>query len=190
MDNYGWLLVEPSLQCVGLSNVFASGDCASFGNKYGLGFPPKAGVYAVRQGAVLAHNLDILLSSRAATQPLKPFVPQPCFLSLLSTGDGRGIGSKYGLVFTGTWVYRLKSYIDEMWQNRFRSSSNRTSSHVSRTGVVDSKFEGSPAEGAVVLLAAEDIFSNDSFEQQLMVLRRMDNDMHFRERLLACVEVS
>ena len=187
-DLEGWLLVRPTLQCIGHDNVFAAGDCASFAKAFGINFPPKAGVYAVRQGPVLTQNLEAVLED---SKHLKEYVPQTSFLSLLSTGDGRGIGSKYGLVFRGTWVYRLKNYIDESWQDKFRVTSPKANSQqlVSKPSRVEQVFDGTPDEGAAILHAAEDSRVVDSFEEQLMVLRRMDEDVQFREQLLRHVSV-
>lgn len=186
VDKKGWLLVEPTLLCMGHSNIFGAGDCISFGERFGDDFPPKAGVYAVREGSILTHNIEAVLKNHNVSS-LKRFVPQSSFLSLISTGDGRGIGSKYGLVFKGTWVYRLKSFIDESWQDKFRmppprASSKRTPS--SSSAEVPLLFEGTSAEGAALLQAAEDVLVGDCFERQLSVLQRMDADVDFRRKLL------
>ncbi len=53
-DEGGFVRIRPTLQCVGHDEVFAVGDCAAWTAGPGLA---KAGVYAVRQGPVLAHNL-------------------------------------------------------------------------------------------------------------------------------------
>lgn len=175
----GWVAVDTSLRVKGTRNVFAAGDCVSFGGAFGESFPPKAGVYAVREGPVLAHNIAAMLDGRGP-RAMRRFAPQSSFLSLLSTGDGRGIGSKYGLVFKGTWVYRLKSYIDEGWQDKFVVPPTNDGSDQ----IVDEEFDGTPAEGAAILQAAEDVLTGDSFELQLGVLRKMDKDLTFRDHLL------
>lgn len=176
----GWVVVGTDLRVKGTTNVFAAGDCVSFGATFGDNFPPKAGVYAVREGPILCHNISAILRGRES-HSMKHFSPQKSFLSLLSTGDGRGIGSKYGLVFTGTWVYRLKNYIDEAWQDKFRIPFGHENGHVG----IDDEFDGTPLEGAAILQAAEDVLVCDSFERQLGVLKRMDRDQGFREELLS-----
>ncbi|KAI0564434.1 Pyridine nucleotide-disulfide oxidoreductase [Gracilaria domingensis] len=178
----GWILVDASLRCRGQSDVFAAGDCVSFDGLFGDNFPPKAGVYAVREGPVLTHNLQQRLNN---SSKLSEFVPQASFLSLLSTGDGRGIGTKYGLAFKGTWVYRMKNFIDEKWQQRFRVAGDNRAQGAETE--VECSFEGSPVEGAALLLCSEDINEHDSFERQLSVLRRMDGDEAFRNAVLSCV---
>ncbi|MFM7580964.1 MAG: hypothetical protein ACKO5Q_29040, partial [Microcystaceae cyanobacterium] len=64
-------------------NIFATGDIASQ-----IHCPrPKAGVFAVRQGKPLWHNLQRLLQG----QPLQPYLPQNRYLSLIGTGDRSAI---------------------------------------------------------------------------------------------------
>lgn len=175
----GWVHVGPQLRVVGRRNVFAVGDCVTFGTRFGERFPPKAGVFAVREGPILTHNLKMVMEGKGV---MKDFAPQASYLSLLCTSDGRAIGSKYGLVFKGTWVYRLKNHIDESWQRKFRVKRDKADKG---QGVRKRYFDGTPAEGAAILHAAEDVSIGDSFEQQLTVLRRMDSDSNFRDELLS-----
>jgi selenide, water dikinase len=112
-DPRGFIKVSDSLQAVGHDEIFATGDCASL-----VTGPPlaKAGVYAVRQGPVLANNLR----SRATGRALKPYRPQRDFLSLLNLGDGRAVASKWGLSAEGAWAWRLKDRIDRRFMQRYR----------------------------------------------------------------------
>ena len=71
-------------------------------------FPPKAGVYAVREGPVVAQNIANYITG----QPMEKYVPQSGFLALLMTGDKKAIGSKFGIAFVGKWVWNMKDYID------------------------------------------------------------------------------
>lgn len=48
-----------------------------------------------------------------------PYVPQKGFLSLLMTGDGKGIGTKFGISFVGKWVWHMKDYIDTGFMKLF-----------------------------------------------------------------------
>ncbi len=179
VDKRGFVRVHDTLQTVGHGYVFAAGDCASFGDD---AFPPKAGVYAVRMGPVLTHNIGEVLRGEAARK-LRRFAPQKEFLTLLSLGDGTAIGSKYGVAFGGTWVYRLKSHIDEQWQSMFKTAG----ADFPKTKADGTVFEGDAAEGAAALIGAGDTASCDAFESQLAVLRRMDVDVAFRERLVHVV---
>lgn len=70
----GFVRVHPSLESTSNPGVFAAGDCASV-----VGHPrPKAGVYAVRQGPPLAHNIRAKLLGK----PLWQFRPQSSHLVL------------------------------------------------------------------------------------------------------------
>lgn len=71
-------------------------------------FPSKAGVYAVREGPIIAQNIANAITGK----PLEKYVPQSGFLALLMTGDGKAIGHKFGIAFTGKWVWGLKDFID------------------------------------------------------------------------------
>ena len=109
----GFLRIGPTLQCVGREDVFAAGDCAAW-----TAGPPlaKAGVYAVRQGPVLADNL----MARARGGRLRRYRPQRDFLSLLNLGDGTAIGAKWGLAAEGRALFALKDWIDRRFVRRFQ----------------------------------------------------------------------
>jgi selenide,water dikinase len=112
-DERGFVKVRETLQAVGRDEIFAVGDCASLVTAPDLA---KAGVYAVRQGPVLAHNLRARLTGR----PLRPYRPQRDFLSLLNLGDGRAVASKWGLSAEGAWAWWLKDRIDRRFVQRYR----------------------------------------------------------------------
>ena len=112
-DERGFVKIRETLQAVGHDEIFATGDCASLMTTPGL---PKAGVYAVRQGPVLAHNLK----ARAAGQPLRPYRPQRDFLSLLNLGDGRAVATKWGVSAEGAWAWWLKDSIDRRFVRRYQ----------------------------------------------------------------------
>jgi selenide,water dikinase len=110
-DARGFLCIDQCLRAAGHADIFAAGDVASFGQ--GL---PKAGVFAVRQGPVLAGNLRAAAEGRAPS----PFRPQGDYLRLLSLGDGHAIGTRNGLVFGGRWVWWLKDAIDRRFMARYQ----------------------------------------------------------------------
>jgi selenide,water dikinase len=112
-DPRGFIKVRETLQAVGHDEIFATGDCASLVTDPRLA---KAGVYAVRQGPVLAYNLR----ARAARLAFRPYRPQRDFLSLLNLGDGRAVASKWGLSAEGAWAWRLKDRIDRRFVQRYR----------------------------------------------------------------------
>ncbi|QDT69227.1 Selenide, water dikinase [Planctomycetes bacterium MalM25] len=104
VDERGFIRTHNTLQTVTSDRVYAVGDAGSPVN----GPTTKAGVYAVRQGPVLWRNLRNQLQGR----PLETWRPQPSFLSLLNTGDGRAILTYKGLSTHARWCRRLKARID------------------------------------------------------------------------------
>ncbi|KAL6050847.1 Selenide, water dikinase SelD [Balamuthia mandrillaris] len=115
-DDRGFLRVKKTLQAlVGMpkGNVFAAGDCCSID---GYEWVAKAGVYAVREGPILAENIIRYLRN----QELKEYEPQKSFLALLMTGDGRAIASWKGFAWTGTMPWRLKHKIDTTFMHSFQ----------------------------------------------------------------------
>ncbi len=112
-DDRGFLKVRSTLQAQDYDDIFATGDCAAL-----IDYPKtaKAGVYAVRQGPYIAHNLRALLEGK----PLKRYTPQRDFLLLMNLGNGYAVGTKKGLTFGGKWVMRLKDHIDRKFMKRFQ----------------------------------------------------------------------
>jgi selenide,water dikinase len=106
------LRVLETLQSVGDSAVFGTGDCVAFDAYPDL---PRNGVYAVREGAVLFDNITSLLQDR----PLRLFRPQRRYLCLLNTADDRSVLSYGGITAQGRWVRRLKDRIDRAWIEKF-----------------------------------------------------------------------
>jgi selenide,water dikinase len=131
-DERGFAKVRPTLQCVGHDDVFAVGDCAAWTAGPALA---KAGVYAVRQGPVLAHNL----MARATGGRLRAYRPQRDFLSLLNLGDGEAIGTKWGVSAEGRSLFALKDWIDRRFVRRFQV--------LGRDDQVTPDFVGSPMPG-------------------------------------------
>ena len=113
VDDSGWLLTTPDLQVVGHPNLFAAGDCAVFADGPKV---PRAGVYAVRAGPVLADNV----LARLASRPLRAYRPQRHFLALLNTCDGSAIGTRGIWVGEGSSLGRLKDWIDRRFMEKFQ----------------------------------------------------------------------
>ena len=107
----GFVHIDSHLRSVSHPQLFAAGDIATDP----LQPRPKAGVYAVRQGPVLADNL----LRAAAGQPLAPYQAQRGHLSLVSTGPRHAIGVWRGLTWEGDWVWRWKDAIDRRFMQRF-----------------------------------------------------------------------
>jgi selenide,water dikinase len=110
-DGGGFLAVRDTLQSLDDDRVFAAGDIATQVNHP----RPKAGVFAVRQGPVLAHNLRALLLDK----PLRNHRPQQRFLSLISLGGKQATADKGPFSATGRWVWRWKDRIDREFMSRF-----------------------------------------------------------------------
>ncbi|WP_353375604.1 selenide, water dikinase SelD [Microbulbifer sp. NBRC 101763] len=111
LDEKGFVLVDRRLRAQGRQEIFACGDVASFSAE-----PlPKAGVYAVRQGPILFHNLRATLTGH----PLKSYRPQKSFLSLLSCGGKRAIAVRNGIAVSGDLLWRWKDHIDRTFMQRF-----------------------------------------------------------------------
>ena len=111
LDEHGYVLVAPTLQSVSHPNVFAAGDTATME----MDPRPKAGVYAVRQGPILAANLRAYLES----QSLNSYKPQSQHLALIALGEQRAIGFRNGVSFSGHWVWRMKDRIDRRFLAQF-----------------------------------------------------------------------
>ncbi len=109
-----WIPVGKTLQHVQHPALLAAGDCAQLVGHEDLA---KAGVYSVRMGPVLAHNLRALVEGR---NDLQSYTPQQDFLALLNLGDGRAAGAKWGVSFSGLWVMRWKDRIDRRFMAKFQ----------------------------------------------------------------------
>ncbi len=111
-DEDGFVTVNTCLQSVSSPDVFAAGDIAHMEANP----RPKAGVYAVRQGPYLYDNLR----ARILGEPLKNYVPQRQFLSLLALGDKNAVGLRAPFpAFCGAWVWRWKNNIDQKFMSGF-----------------------------------------------------------------------
>lgn len=108
----GSLAIGPTLQVEGREDVFAVGDCATR-----VDDPrEKAGVFAVRQGPILAKNLR----ARATGAALEAHKAQKDFLVLLNTGDGKAIAGRGSyFAWAGAKLWRWKDSIDRRFMAMF-----------------------------------------------------------------------
>ena len=111
VDDNGFIAVAPTLQSLSHPDVFAAGDVAAM--TYDP--RPKAGVYAVRQGPVLADNLRRAVEGRA----LGRIKPQHRFLTLVTSGDRYAAAARNGMSISGAWVWRWKDWIDRRFMAKF-----------------------------------------------------------------------
>ena len=110
-DAQGYALVDANLRSVSHPDVFAAGDAASL---EGVTLP-KSGVYAVRQGPVLADNLKRLVRGMG----MLDYIPQPDSLSLISCGGKYAIASRGAWTAEGRWAWRWKNWLDRRWIAKF-----------------------------------------------------------------------
>lgn len=109
-DDAGFIRVGPTLQSLSHPHILAAGDVAAYAEAR-----PKSGVFAVKAGPVLAHNLRALCEGRAP----QPWAPQHRALYLISTGDRHALASWGPLAWGGNWVWRWKDRIDRGFIRRF-----------------------------------------------------------------------
>lgn len=116
VDDAGFIRVDGHLRSLSHPNVYAVGDVASLEGQA----RPKSGVYAVRAGPVLAHNL----AHHWADSSPKRFRAQPHALALIGTGGERAMAVRGSYSVGGgrgsKWLWRAKQAIDQKFMRRFR----------------------------------------------------------------------
>ena len=110
VDTDGFIEVDKYLQSVSHPGVFAVGDVASLPDPRA-----KSGVFAVRQGPVLAKNLRRLTVGKT----LQPYRAQKYFLGLISTGDQYAISSRGNWSAQGAWLWQVKDWIDRRFMQKY-----------------------------------------------------------------------
>lgn len=114
LDRAGFVQVDDYLQVRDHPAHFACGDSASLPSP-GVA---KAGVYAVRQTPVLAHNLQAWMR-RPQAPVFKRYRPQRRYLTLVSLGGRQALAQRGVLHASGSWVWRWKDHIDRQFMRRF-----------------------------------------------------------------------
>jgi selenide,water dikinase len=113
-DSRGFLAIDDNLQSTSHKGIFAAGDCATH-----LRNPrPKAGVFAVRAGPVLAANLRSALAGGALTA----FRPRRHYMALISAGRKHAIGAYGPFAWEGNWAWNWKDRIDRRFVDRFTAT--------------------------------------------------------------------
>ena len=109
----GFLLVDRTLRAVDGSPVWGAGDCVTLRD-----FPvtPRTGVYAVREAPVLAYNLRAALTG----EPPRSYAPQPHFLAILNTADGKALLRWHFLASHSRRAWWLKDYIDRAFMRKYQ----------------------------------------------------------------------
>ncbi len=111
LDEQGFIAVDAFQRSTNHAQVFAAGDVSTRMDRA----LARSGVYAVRAGPALAHNLAAAVAGRA----LKAHEPPARTLNLLSCGERHAIASWGGYSAQGSWVWWLKNWIDRRFVGRY-----------------------------------------------------------------------
>jgi len=112
MDDSGFIAVHPTLQSKSHASIFAAGDVATIS-----GSPrPRAGVFAVRAGPVLANNLRKFLHGHE----LKLWSAQKRYLAIIGTADSGAIASWGQFGFKADWFLAVKYWIDRRFMAKYQ----------------------------------------------------------------------
>lgn len=125
LDARGFIRIDRHLRSISHPNVFAVGDCCGWDHPL-----PKAGVFAVRMGPVLSHNLHACLRQTSGQtntgqvntrqgSALQTYTPQRQFLVLIGTGDAHALANRGPFSWQGRWVWRWKNRIDRHFLAQF-----------------------------------------------------------------------
>lgn len=111
------LWINDHLQSVSDPRIFGGGDSVSFNGK-----PlTRLGVFAIRQGPVLFHNLQAYLRG----EQMKTFEPQSRFLYILNLGNHEGLAIWGPLVLKGRRAWQLKDRIDTRFMQLYQYPEDR-----------------------------------------------------------------
>ena len=113
-DARGFVLVDATLRDADGAPVWGAGDCVTPREHPET---PKAGVYAVREAPVLAANLRAACEGRPAAAR---YVPQPHFLAILNTADGRALLRWRGVLSHSRAAWQVKDWIDRRYVRRYQ----------------------------------------------------------------------
>lgn len=114
LDAQGFIAVDMYQRSTSHSRVFAAGDVSTRMDQA----LARSGVYAVRAGPALAHNL----AAAVAGEALKPHQPPASTLNLLACGDRYAVASWGRRSAQGRWVWWLKNWIDRRFMARYRDN--------------------------------------------------------------------
>ncbi len=113
-DAEGFLAVDATLRAVNGDALWGAGDCVSH---VASPWVTRSGVYAVRGGAVLAHNLRCVTGNTLGR--VRAFTPQRHTMFILDTADGRALLRWRGMLSDSRWALQLKRAIDRRFVARY-----------------------------------------------------------------------
>ncbi len=164
----GFIEVNNFLQSTSHDYVFAAGDAATI-----KGEPrPKSGVYAVRQGQLLAKNLLRYATGRK----LRPHTPQKHALALISLANKTAIASRNNLFFKGRSVWFLKNSIDTAFIKRYSQLPEMPDSLDIAKGLVDKESEQQLRKHAMRCAGCGAKVAGNILEEVLQELPVLDNN--------------
>ena len=117
VDRDGALIVDSHLRSIADPRIHGGGDCITLQDRA----LPKIGVFAIREGPVLFHNIFAALERR----PPRSFEPQKRWLLILNLGDGTGLAAWDRFWWFGRLAFRLKDQIDRRFLSEYNSSATR-----------------------------------------------------------------
>ena len=111
LNENGSIIIEKNLLVSENKHVFSSGDIAEIKGHH----LPKAGVFAVKQGKVLAKNIRKLLLN----QRLKSYNPQKSYLSIIGLSYGQALAIKSVFSIKGSILWYIKKFIDKKFIKKY-----------------------------------------------------------------------
>lgn len=118
-DKVGYFLVNENLQCLNAPHVFGAGDCITLAHS--PKYPPKAGVFAVRESEVLIRNMKRIIQAGGLDCELEPYIPQVNFLKILNFCNGTAMSIKW-TSFAGRLCWKMKNAIDTGFMKKFSTN--------------------------------------------------------------------
>jgi NADH dehydrogenase len=107
----GRIRVEGDLSVPGVPGLWALGDCAAIPNAHDGQLAPPTAQFAVREGCLLAHNIQHALAGR----PTRVFRHKPLG-AMASIGHMKGVAQVFGLPLSGlpAWLLWRAYYLSQM----------------------------------------------------------------------------
>jgi selenide,water dikinase len=139
LDDSGFIAAHPTLQSKSHANIFAAGDVATISSSP----RPRAGVFAVRAGPVLAKNLRKYLHGHA----LKRWSAQRRYLAIIGTADNGAIASWGQFGVKADWFLALKYWIDRRFMAKYQQLTMPTPPAPQPFAGLDSGLDDTSSQG-------------------------------------------